>query len=94
MTLPAHADVPVGWSEPEAVSPLAFLLVVLGAPVALVLLIAVVVMAPGFTRGEGMTGKGEHDDDQWFGGRKQRVSELDSGGSDPRALPGGASGSW
>lgn len=94
MAVPAYADVPVGWSEPDAVSPLGFLLVVVGAPLALMVLIGLVLMAPGFTRGEGLTGKAAGDDDQWFGGRRQGVGEVGSGDSDRPAISGGASGSW
>lgn len=94
VAVPAHADVPVGWSEPDPVSPLGFLFVVIGAPIGLMLVIALVVLVPGFSRGEGLTGKDEHADDQWFGGRSN-ANELTSGdSSDTPAIKGGASGSW
>lgn len=92
--VPAHADVPIGWSNPDPVSPLTFLFVVVGAPVALVLLIALVVLTPGFSRGEGLTGKNEHADDRWFGGSRNAM-ELESGTSSKTSeITGGASGSW
>ncbi|UAL29012.1 hypothetical protein K8W59_14515 [Nocardioides rotundus] len=93
---PAHADVPVGWSDPDPVSPLGFLIVLVLAPMACVLLIGLVLLGPGFARGEGMTGKDEHADDQWFGGRRS-TAELESGSGDGKAIPartGGASGRW
>lgn len=94
MAVPAYADVPVGWSDPDPVSPLGFLFIVVGAPLALMLVIALFVLVPGFTRGEGLTGKTEHADDQWFGGRAS-TNELPSGADVERpAIKGGASGTW
>ena len=94
LALPAHADVPVGWSNPDPVSPLAFLLVVLGAPLALLVVISLFVLAPGFTRGEGITGRDEHADDQWFGGRRSATELESSSAEDTPAITGGASGTW
>lgn len=94
MALPAYADVPVGWSDPDPVSPLGFLFVVIGAPLALMLLISLFVLVPGFTRGEGLTGKTEHADDQWYGGRASTNELQASSTSERPAIKGGASGNW
>jgi hypothetical protein len=92
--LPAAADEPVGWSDAAPVSTLHLLLFTFGLPLAVLLVIALVFLAPGFARGEGMTGKDEHHDDQWFGGRGS-ANELESGsGDDVQAITGGSGGRW
>ena len=52
LATPAHADVPEGWSEPEAVDSLQALLFFVGGPILLFVLIALAVYLPSMIRGE------------------------------------------
>ena len=91
---PAHADVPVGWSDPAPVSAMDLILVLLVFPLVVVAVISLVYLVPGFVRGEGFTGRDEHADDQWFGGRRSTHELGSSAEGDERAITGGASGTW
>jgi hypothetical protein len=92
--LPAAANVPEGWSEPDAVSGVQFLLVLILLPVGLVLVVGLVYLAPGFARGEGFTGRDAHADDQWFGGPDRDARELPASEEERPAITGGAGGRW
>ena len=96
---PALADVPSGWPEPEPVPLLRALLVYLVAPLGLVLLIALLTVAPSLARGE-RPSVGTPDD-QWFGGPRSGTRELGPGtesGTESTesgtTTTGGASGGW
>lgn len=95
LSAPAHATgTPEGWSEPEQVDGLYALALLVGAPLALFLLITLAVYAPSLARGERvMPGAPEN---EWFGGPRQGVEAADK--VDPKALEGkgtgGASGRW
>lgn len=100
LAAPAHADVPEGWGGQTEHNSLDFLHALglyLGAPLLLVVLIALAVYLPAMTRGEKLlpdhAGPGGHPEGQWIGGPRQGVAELPApDGDDSRA--GGASGSW
>jgi hypothetical protein len=93
--LPAAANVPEGWSEPDPVSGVQFLLVLILLPIGLLLLVGLVFLAPGFARGEGFTGRDAHADDQWFGGPDRDARELTASSEEERpAITGGAGGRW
>ncbi len=95
----ASADVPEGWSDPDEVNPLAFLLVVLGFPALLLVLIALAIYLPPIVRGESVTPTALRGEGEWFGGRRDSEKALAAGGSTAGELPapddtGGASGRW
>lgn len=87
---PAGAEVPEGWSFPEAVSPTHAVLVFVGIPLLLFALITLAVVLPGLVRGERFTPGGQATEDQWFGGPRQGTAELppaeatDAGGASAR----------
>lgn len=92
--LPAVAsNVPEGWSDPEAVGPGAFLLVLLAVPVGLALLIALAVYLPALVRGERLSPGTATAEDQWFGGPRQGTREL-AGPDDETSQAGGAGARW
>jgi hypothetical protein len=95
VTAPAHATgTPEGWSDPESVDGLYALALLVGAPLALFLLITLAVYLPALARGERVA-PGEPEN-EWFGGPRQGVQAADK--VDPQALEGkgtgGASGRW
>ena len=95
LAAPAHATgTPEGWSNPEQVDGLYALALLVGAPLALFLLITLAVYLPALARGEKVT-PGEPEN-EWFGGPRQGVQAADK--VDPQALEGkgtgGASGRW
>lgn len=89
---PAFADAPVGWNDADPVSGIHWLLWLVALPLAASLLISAFVLVPGFVRGEGLTGRDEHADDEWLGGPRDHDA-LDSD-DDPKAVSGGASATW
>ena len=93
LAAPAHADVPEGWSDPDAVDPLQALLVLLGAPLLLFVLIIVAVYIPAMKRGERLLPDHGAGEPQWIGGPRQGTRELPAP-DDADSRAGGASGSW
>ena len=98
---PAAADVPDGWSNPEPVPVLHFLLLFVGIPALITLGIVVAIYVPGVVRGESVAPAGSRGDDQWFGGRRDtaqlEASTTTSVGSPDRdgdTDTGGAGGTW
>ena len=87
---PAHAGVPEGWSDPEPVDGLHYAFLLVGAPVGLLIIIALAVLAPALVRGEKLASNPEA---QWIGGPRQGTDELPApDGADSAA--GGASGTF
>jgi hypothetical protein len=97
LALPAVAEAPEGWSNPEKVDMLHAVLVLGGIPLALFILVGLAVYLPSVLRGEGIAPA--RAEDQWFGGAHKTVGELQAAQTD-RAdqadddQPGGGSGSW
>lgn len=92
---PAGAEVPEGWSDPEPVSFLSLLVVLLAIPLGIAFLLALGVYGPAMARGEHVVPGGDTPD-QWFGGPRHR-GELESGGDDDseaHVTTGGGSGRW
>lgn len=90
---PAAADVPEGWSDPDAVDPLEAVLVLAGIPLLLFVVIGLLVLLPGRIRGERIGPGGQVPEDQWFGGPTRGTAELPAADTeDSRA--GGASARW
>jgi hypothetical protein len=89
---PAHAEVPEGWSNPEDVSLLEMLTVILALPAVLFVVIAGMVLLPALARGEKLL-PSTSAPDQWFGGPGRPADELET---TPREIgtTGGASGTW
>ncbi len=89
---PAVAEAPEGWSNPDPVSPLQLLTVILGLPLVLFVLITAAVLVGPLARGEKLL-PSTSTPDQWFGGPDRPAGELESS-SRPAGTTGGASGSW
>jgi len=91
IAMPAYADVPEGWSDPDPVDGLQALLVLGGIPLALFLVITLLVLAPSLARGErlGSAAPGN----EWFGGPRTGTDELEAD-SAREIETGGASGRW
>jgi hypothetical protein len=82
LTSLAPADIPVGWSNPQPVHALHFLLLFVGIPVLITLGILAAIYLPGVVRGESVAPAGARTDDQWFGGRRDPAQlEASQGGS-------------
>lgn len=92
LSSPAHADVPLGWSEPDEVSRLTVLWALVGIPVGLFLLITLLVYVPALVRGE-KAGSAGGADPEWFGGPVKGTEELPAP-DDENSKAGGASGRW
>lgn len=90
---PAAAAVPEGWSDPEQVSALEFLGIVVAAPVGLALLIALLVYLPSMVRGEGVAAGAGRGESQWFGGPTHGTAEL-AGPDGEGSEAGGAGVRW
>ena len=90
---PAGADVPEGWSDPEAVDPLHAVLLFVGVPLVLFLVITALVVIPGVIKGERFTPGGQATEDQWFGGPSKGTAALPAPDND-ESKAGGASGRW
>lgn len=91
LAAPASAATPVTWQDPPPMSPLQALLIYGGIPLALVLLITTLVLAPSIIRGDRQQrGVASWTEPQWFGGPGQAVT---AGGHDHRReLGAGAAG--
>lgn len=90
---PAGADVPEGWAEPTEVSPLDYLGVLLGAPLLLAAVIALLVYLPALLRGERVAPGPRPVENQWLGGPRKGTSEL-AGPDREDSQAGGASARW
>lgn len=90
---PAAAAVPQGWSDPEPVSALSFLLVVVVAPVVLALVIALLTYLPSMLRGQGLAPGSAGGEDEWFGGPIRGTAEL-AAADDEGSKAGGAGARW
>lgn len=91
--VPAHADVPEGWSNPDPVDKLDALLLLVGGPLLLIVLICLAVYLPSMIRGERLLPDHGREDAQWLGGPHQGAAELPAA-DDSKSRAGGASGSW
>ena len=98
---PAAADIPDGWSNPQPVPVLNFLLVFIGIPLLITIAILLAVYLPGVVRGESVAPAGTRTDDEWFGGRRdtaqlEAASTRSSGDAeaDSDRETGGAGGTW
>lgn len=91
---PAHAEVPEGWSNPDDVSALQLLTVIVGLPLVLFVLITGAVLVPALARGEKLLPSTSTPDDQWFGGPRRPAGELEPSQQRQVGPTGGASGSW
>ena len=91
--LPASADTPEGWATEPTVGFWHFVLVLGVLPLAALLVITVLVLAPSLARGEPLRPGPRTVDDQWLGGPRRSVDELAAPDSDG-SKAGGASGRW
>lgn len=90
---PASANVPEDWSNPEPVDTVHALIVYLGAPLGLVLIIALLVYLPSLARGEKSGGGSTTTESEWFGGPRKTTDELAAPDTEA-SQAGGASGKW
>ena len=91
---PAHADVPVGWSDPAKVNVLHAFLLLGGVPLLLGLAIIAMVYAPSLARGERIApGPAPLPADQWLGGPRRGTRELAAPDAE-NSQAGGARGTW
>jgi hypothetical protein len=89
---PAAADAPEAWPDADPISSSHVLLVLVGIPVLVFVVIALLVYAPSVARGESLK-PGDQDPDQWLGGPRKATRELAAPDSEGSAA-GGAGGSW
>lgn len=94
LTSLAPADIPVGWSNPQPVHTVHFLLIFVGLPVLITLVILAAVYLPAVARGESVAPAGARTDDQWFGGRREPAQLESADAADTDAGTGGAGGTW
>ncbi|MDT0202758.1 hypothetical protein [Nocardioides sp. AE5] len=92
LAAPASANVPEDWSNPDPVDTAHALIVYVGAPLGLILLITLLVMAPSLARGDRGNDKGGADS-EWFGGPRKSNDELAAPDTEA-SQAGGASGKW
>jgi hypothetical protein len=94
LALPAGAEAPEGWSNPEKVDALHALLVLGGIPLALFILIGLAVYLPSVLRGEGVAPA--QAEDHWLGGSDKTAGELQSAQATRTEADetGGGSGTW
>ncbi|MEO9326174.1 hypothetical protein ABFT23_21980 [Nocardioides sp. C4-1] len=91
---PASAAVPQGWPATDQVSAGFILGVMIGGPVLLFAVIALLVYLPGMIRGERVGPGANTPEDQWLGGRRS-AGEIELGTADGDApAEGGASARW
>ena len=90
---PAAAEVPEGWSDPDAVSPLHALLVLGAIPLGLFVLIVLAVYVPALARGERLAPGAPSIENQWLGGPRKSAGEL-AGPDTEESRAGGASARW
>ncbi|MDO3394788.1 hypothetical protein QWJ41_03585 [Nocardioides sp. SOB44] len=90
---PAAADVPEGWSDPAAVDPLGWLLVLVGLPVLGVLVLTALVYGPPLARGERVAPGAPAVENQWIGGPRRATGEL-AGPDGDDSQAGGSSARW
>jgi hypothetical protein len=98
---PAAADIPDGWSQPQPVPVLHFLLLFVGIPLLITIGIFLAIYLPGVVRGETVAPAGARAGDQWLGGRRDtaqleaaapKPADGDATGDDRGT--GGAGGTW
>lgn len=86
---PALADVPEDWSNPEDMSVLFLLALIVGIPVLLGVIITVLTLLPSLLRGEGLRGS-DRTPAEWVGGPREGTPLAEQESSET----GGASARW
>ena len=94
LAAPAAATAPETWSDPDNGSVLENLLILVGIPLAVILLVALLVYLPSMIRGQSSEpALAFQDRSEWFGGPRKGVEATKSGsGSDQDK--GGVGGRW
>lgn len=98
-TAPALADRPASWADPEPVGTLWPLILLVGIPLALFAVIALLVYVPSMARGEKYTpGLAWRNENEWFGGPRGGVEATDTaepaGAQSAEGERGGTSARW
>lgn len=98
LAAPALAAPPSTWPEPEPMSTLDFLLVIVLIPLGLALLITVLAYIPVMVKGEKYTpGRAWRNENEWFGGPKDGLEATDRAevpAEDAAVDRGGSSARW
>jgi len=100
LAAPALAEAPETWTDPEPVSSLHALLILVAIPLALFVGISLLAYVPSMARGEKYTpGLAWRNENEWFGGPRGGVEAADR--AEPDAIEsaeeshrGGASARW
>lgn len=90
---PAQANVPEGWSDPADVDTMHALALLVGAPLALFVVIGLLVYLPAIARREKGAEARSGRDSEWFGGPRKSNDELAAPDTE-ESRAGGASGKW
>ncbi|GAA2015978.1 hypothetical protein GCM10009719_28610 [Nocardioides kribbensis] len=90
---PASADVPVGWSDPDAVDPLHAILVLGGIPLLMLIALVAMIYVPPLVRGERIAPGAPPVQNQWIGGPRKTTAELAAPDTD-ESQAGGARARW
>jgi hypothetical protein len=90
---PAHAEAPSSWDQPEDPSALEFLAIFVGAPAAIIAVLALLVYLPSMMRGQSSEPAlvfSKHS--EWFGGPRKKPDAQDDQAE--REPTGGAGAQW
>jgi hypothetical protein len=91
---PAFASPPADWSDSTRDGPLDFLLVIVGIPLAVILVITLLVYLPSMIRGRSTEPAVVfHDRSEWFGGPREAPDATGSTSEESQDR-GGASARW
>lgn len=94
LAAPAQASPPVTWEEPDNGSTLHQLLILVGIPLAAVLLITLLVYLPSMIRGQQtQPAVAFQERSEWFGGPREGAVAADSAAA-PEEDKGGAGARW
>jgi hypothetical protein len=103
MASPALAGTPASWPSPPATSIAQVMLILVAAPLAIIFVVTLLVLAPSLVRGDRQQrGVASWTEPQWFGGPGDAVpaghnasrAEIGAGAEAGEEQPGGASARW
>lgn len=90
---PAYAEPPSAWEQVDEPSALYFLALLVGAPAAIIAVLALLTYLPSMARGQSTEpALAFHKHNEWFGGPRKKPDAGDA--SDDREHTGGAGAQW
>ncbi|WP_203336001.1 hypothetical protein [Nocardioides limicola] len=89
----AQASIPAGWSDPDPVSTITVLWMLVGIPIGIIVLITLLVYLPALAKGERLLPGQPAADDEWFGGPRKGTDELADPDTD-ESKAGATGGRW